>query len=77
MSSKITLYSEKQLIQDMKLYAKEQNTSVSKIVNQFFKNLLSTQTREHQTSNITNSLVGVLNKGTTEDYDKYLEDKYL
>jgi hypothetical protein len=33
MTSKITLYSDKKLIEDMKTYAKEQNTSVSKIVN--------------------------------------------
>jgi len=77
MTSKITLYSEKELIKEIKRYAKEQNTSVSKIVNQFFKNLLLSEKKEHPKSSITDSLTGVLKKGSKKDYHKYLEDKYL
>ena len=40
MTSKITLYSEKELISEIKNYAKLKNTSVSKLVNDFFRNLL-------------------------------------
>ena len=78
MTSKITLYSEKELIEEMKRYAKEQNTSVSKIVNEFFKNLLSSKKLDSQKDSITNSLIGSLKKeADEEDYKKYLEDKYL
>ena len=77
MTSKITLYSEEALIKEIKLYAKEQNTSVSKIVNQFFKNLLHSEKKEHPKSTITDSLTGVLTKTSQENYHDYLEEKYL
>jgi len=77
MTSKITLYSEEKLIKEIKRYAKEQNTSVSKLVNQFFHNLLQTEKKEHPKSTLTDSLTGVLTKGSTEEYHKHLEEKYL
>lgn len=78
MTSKITLYSDKELIEEMKKYAKEQNTSVSKIVNTFFQNLLHTKSTSTQKESITHSLIGALKEKTSEDnYKKYLEDKYL
>ena len=77
MTSKITLYSEEELIKEIKRYAKEQNTSVSKIANQFFRNLLQSEKKEHPKSNITDSLIGVLKESSKEDYYKHLEKKYL
>jgi len=78
MTSKITLYSDKELIEEMKKYAKEQNTSVSKIVNTFFKNLLHTKSSSTQKESITNSLIGSLKEETsTKEYREYLENKYL
>ena len=79
MTSKITLYSEKELIERIKAYAKEHNTSVSKIVNTFFINLLHTQQPTVDKSKITDRLQGKL-KGSQVDekhYRDYLEDKYL
>ncbi len=78
MTSKITLYSQKELIEEMKLYAKSQNTSVSKIVNEFFKNLLKTK-KSSKKSYITDKLAGKLRDIDTEEqeYHKYLEEKYL
>ncbi len=77
MTSKITLYSEEKLIKEIKRYAKEQDTSVSKIVNQFFKNLLQSEKKEHPKSKLTDSLTGVLSQGNKVDYNAYLEEKYL
>ena len=78
MTSKITLYSDKKLIEEMKKYAKEQNTSVSKIVNTFFNNLLYTKSSTTQKESITNSLIGSLKEETSsKDYKEYLESKYL
>ncbi len=78
MTSKITLYSDKDLIEEMKKYAKEQNTSVSKIVNTFFQNLLHSKSTNRQKDSITNSLIGSLKEETsTKDYQDYLEDKYI
>ncbi len=79
MTSKITLYSEDELIQEMKVYAKEHNTSVSKIVNTFFKNLLHEKKSSNKKSKITDTLVGIIPTKTLDenDYNRYLETKYL
>ena len=84
MTSKITLYSESDLIEQIKIYAKEQNTSVSKIVNEFFTNLLETSkdnknTNTNKKSKITDTLVGVIPEAKAVDivdYKRHLEEKY-
>ena len=79
MTSKITLYSDKELIEQIKAYAKAHNTSVSKIVNTFFTHLLQTQEPNGSKSTITDRLQGKL-KGKEIDekqYRRYLEEKYL
>ncbi len=78
MNSKITLYSDKKLIEQIKMYAKGHNTSVSKLVNEFFKNILEYKNSSNKAS-ITEELSGKL-KGKdikADDYKKYLEKKYL
>ncbi len=83
MTSKITLYSDKALIEQIKVYAKEQNSSVSKIVNEFFINLLEAKKplhqNDHKKSKITDSLLGRLEGADSDEklYHKHLEDKYL
>ena len=76
--SKITLYSEKELIEDIKKYAKNRNTSVSKIVNEFFKNLLRIEEKSSNQGTITRQLRGVL-RGIDlddEDFKKHLAKKH-
>ena len=78
MNSKITLYSDKELIEQIKQYAESRNTSVSKLVNEFFKNILEHKNSSNNAS-ITETLSGKL-KGKNikvDDYKKYLEEKYL
>ena len=80
MSAKITLYSQDELIAEVKKFAKEQNTSVSKLVNGFFESLLEkNKTKTDKKTNITNSLLGVLkdSKVDEDEYKKHLEEKYL
>jgi len=79
MTSKITLYSENHLIEQIKIYAKEQNTSVSKIVNEFFMNLLESRKYEQPKSKITDGLVGRLDGANVDEksYQEYLTKKYL
>ncbi|NPA10763.1 MAG: hypothetical protein GXO62_00795 [Epsilonproteobacteria bacterium] len=74
MNAKITLYSEKELIDEIKKYAKKNKTSVSKLVNDFFKSLL-----EKDKITITDSLSGMLKDKnvSTDDYYLHLEKKYL
>ena len=80
MNSKITLYSDKELIEEIKRYSKKKETSVSKIVNDFFKALLLKDKKESK--NFTpksKKLYGILkDKGIKEsDYKSHLEEKYL
>lgn len=77
MASKITLYSDEELIKRIKEYAKEENTSVSKLVNNFFKELLKNQIDDKE--NITSQLAGKLKnkKVSIDEYHNYLEEKYL
>ena len=79
MTTKLTLYSDKNLIAQVKAYAKAHNTSVSKIVNTFFANLLQSQQGNHAESKITDSLTGILKgkEADTASYHHYLEKKYL
>ena len=80
MSAKITLYSDDDIIKKMKEYAKEHNTSVSKIVNKYFKTLLLDEPSEVKSEvTISNSLYGILENCDIkqDDYKGYLESKYL
>jgi len=78
MTAKITLYSEDELILEMKKFAKAKNTSVSKLVNGFFKTLLAdAKSTTKKDAKITTSLLGVLKDTDIDDYKKYREEKYL
>jgi len=81
MKGKITLYTDKELIKEIKQYAKEQKISVSQLVNNFFETILidRSSNKNFKNSKITNSLEGVLKdtKIDIDDYKKYLEKKYL
>jgi len=78
MATKITLYSDSELIGEIKQYAKEHNTSVSKLVNEFFKNILHREKVKHSGS-LTEQLEGILENSNIDlkDYKKHLEEKYL
>lgn len=81
MNAKITLYSKKSLIDDMKKYAKTQNTSVSKLVTEFFANTLKAKKAKKKSTLM--ELEGILydsyksNEEAIEYYHKCLEKKYL
>jgi hypothetical protein len=78
-NAKITLYSDARLIDKIKTYAKEHNTSVSKIVTHFFEQLTKQEEKHPIYSKNTSKLLGILrDKNVNEsDYDAYLEKKYL
>jgi hypothetical protein len=78
MAHKITLYSDEELIRRVKRYAKKHNTSVSKIVNEFFKHLLSSE-KDGTEAPLTDRLRGrIKGSGIDEEaYVRHLERKYL
>jgi len=77
MATKITLYSDSDLINEIKQYAKEHNTSVSKLVNEFFKNILHRE-KINNSGSLTEQLEGILENSNVDlkDYKKHLEEKY-
>lgn len=78
MSSKITLYTDNQLVDSIKQYAKQHNTSVSKMVTQFFISILNQEKSGFSTPTKTSKLRGILkHEVLEEEYLTHLEKKYL
>ena len=77
MATKITLYSDSDLIKEIKQYAKKHNTSVSKLVNEFFKNILHRE-KINNSGSLTEQLEGILKNSNVDlkDYKNHLEEKY-
>ncbi|MBO6537437.1 MAG: hypothetical protein JJ966_14540 [Balneolaceae bacterium] len=80
MSNKLTLRLDKELIDRAKKHAKQQGTSVSKLVANYFEAIDSTPRdgSNKKLPPITQSLAGVLEVTdiTKEDYQEYLEKKH-
>ncbi|MFV1884077.1 MAG: DUF6364 family protein [Balneola sp.] len=80
MPDKLTLRLEKRLINRAKKHAKEQGTSVSKMVANYFEALESSEKEHFEESlpPITKSLVGVLEEtpSSEQDYRTFLEEKH-
>ena len=78
MNAKLTLSMDSSVIASMKGYAAENNSSISQIVESFFKNLLSSQSKSKEISPLVQELSGILpvEKNDKEDYIDYLESKY-
>ncbi len=78
MSSKITLYTDNQLVESIKQYAKQHNTSVSKMVTQFFVSILNQEQSIMSTPTKTSKLRGILkHEVLEEEFLTHLEKKYL
>ena len=78
MNAKLTLSMDSSVIASMKGYAAENNSSISQIVESFFRNLLSSQSKSKEISPLVQELSGIIpvEKNDTEDYIDYLESKY-
>lgn len=80
MPDKLTLRLDKKLIDRAKKHAKEQGTSVSKMVANYFEALESPEKEQFEQSlpPITKSLAGVLEVVlvSEENYRSHLEEKY-
>lgn len=78
MNAKLTLSMDRAVIASMKGYAAENNSSISQIVETFFKGLLSSQTGKKKISPLVQKLSGIIPAEDDEhnDYVDYLEKKY-
>lgn len=79
MQSKLTLRLEKSLIDEAKIYASEQDKSLSQIVADYFRSLTAQRTqpkqKEMELGPLTASLLGAFEDIKVDD-DKILRDEY-
>lgn len=78
MKTKLTLKLDQSVIQSAKKYAETNNRSLSKLVEDYFKNLISDNKAQKQYSSLVEELSGVISETDLKnlDYVSYLEKKY-
>jgi len=78
METKLTLKLDQSVIQSVKLYAQNNNRSLSKLVEDYFKNLISENEPKKHFSPLVEELSGIISETDLKnlDYVNYLEQKY-
>lgn len=78
METKLTLKLDQNVIQSAKKYAESNNRSLSKLVEDYFRNLISENEPKMKLSPLVEELSGVISDKDLEnlDYISYLEKKY-
>ncbi len=78
MDTKLTLKMDQSVIRSVKKYAEKNNRSLSKLVEDYFKNLVADNEPEKQYSPLVEELSGVISAEVLQnlDYVSYLEKKY-
>ena len=79
MDTKLTLSLDKDIIEDAKTYAKENEISLSKLVENYLHSLTESSSTGKRISPLVKSLTGVIPNGTIDerkDYRDYLIEKY-
>jgi hypothetical protein len=80
METKLTLKLDKEIIQMAKKYASSHDTSLSKIVENYFKSLTAPPSPKIKKSKLVQELSGIIdldiNENYEENYGNYLENKY-
>ena len=80
MNTKLTLNLNKDTIESAKDYAKSNDTSVSKLIENYLNSLIRKNVKEIKVSPLVESLTGVIPQITDEDYKRdyyeYLNEKY-
>ena len=78
METKLTLKVDRAVIQSAKKYAEDNNKSLSKLVEDFFRNLVMKNQEPRKYSPLVEELSGVISEKELRnlDYVDYLEKKY-
>jgi len=78
METKLTLKLDQSVIRSVKKYAQTNNRSLSKLVEDYFRNLISESEPQKQFSPLVEELSGVIFEKDLRnlDYVNYLEQKY-
>lgn len=79
MDTKLTLKLNKSIIERAKVYAKDRNISLSKMIENYLQAVTNEKENEIEASPLVESLIGVLKTQSDsykKDYTDYLSDKY-
>lgn len=80
MNTKLTLNLNKNIIESAKDYAKENKTSLSKLIENYLNSLTKKEKKEVKVSPLVESLTGIIpnenDKKNNDDYYDYLSKKY-
>ena len=80
MDTKLTLKLDKRVIEEAKLYARESNTSLSKLIENYLSAITSERSKRRKVNPIVKSLTGIIRLDDKKDYRKaytdYLVKKY-
>lgn len=81
MDTKLTLVADKDIIEKAKVYAREQKTSLSNLVEKYLSSLvLKNSEEDFESSPLIKSLTGVISSGSADnyknDYRDFLTEKY-
>jgi len=80
MNTKLTLNIDKGVIDQAKSYAKDNNVSLSKLIERYLYSLTTRSEKKSKISPLVKSLTGVIPSGNHDDkkdYKDYLSEKYL
>ena len=81
MNTKLTLNLDKDIIESAKDYAKNNHTSLSKLIENYLNSLIIKEDKKVKISPLVNSLTGIIPYESEEDYkinySEYLSKKYL
>ena len=80
MNTKLTLNIDKGVIDQAKSYAKDNNVSLSKLIERYLYSLTTRSEKKSKISPLVKSLTGVIpsaNYDDKKDYKDYLSEKYL
>jgi len=80
MDAKLTLKLNSDIIEEAKIYAKESNTSLSKLIENYLSAITDKNSKRRKVNPIVKSLTGIITlddkKDYRESYTKYLIKKY-
>lgn len=80
MDTKLTLKLNSDIIEEAKQYAKESNTSLSKLIENYLSAITSNSNNKRKVNPIVKSLTGIITLDDKKDYrksyTKYLVEKY-
>jgi hypothetical protein len=78
METKLTLKLDQTVIESVKKYAENNNRSLSKLVEDYFRNLISENKPKRHFSPLVEELSGIISENDLKniDYVSYLENKY-